>query len=80
MIMRAATKIYGEVLVAGEGERHDVSAMLAVAKYEVTRDNHVHGFVTDTGEFLDRKEAAEHAYQSKQIPHRVSILVSEDLW
>jgi hypothetical protein len=38
------------------------------------------GFVTSTGEYVDREEAAKIAFQSKQIKKQVKILYSEDLW
>jgi len=40
------------------------------------------GFVTDTGEFLDRVEAGEHALECKQIKNLNwgKNLYSEDLW
>jgi len=43
------------------------------------------GFFTEKGEFLDRREAADHAYECGQLVEtaeepRVVILFSEDLW
>jgi hypothetical protein len=38
------------------------------------------GFVTDTGEFVDRETASKIAYQSGQIKEPKRILYSEDLW
>lgn len=40
---------------------------------------YVQGFVTDTGKFVDRKEAAKIAFEAGQIPKPVTILFSEDL-
>ena len=38
------------------------------------------GFVTDGGDFLDRKQAAAHAYGCKQTYYLKESLSSEDLW
>ena len=45
----------------------------------------VEGFLTDKGEFLDRREAADHAYECGQLVEtaeelRIDRLMSEDLW
>lgn len=43
------------------------------------------GFFTDKGEFLDRREAADHVYECGQLVEtaeepRIDVLFSEDLW
>ena len=43
------------------------------------------GFLTDKGEFLDRREAADYAYECGQLMEtaeepRIDVLFSEDLW
>ena len=38
------------------------------------------GFVTDTGEFLDRVQAMEHSLECGQLKERKIRLFSEDLW
>ena len=43
------------------------------------------GFLTERGEFLDRREAADHAYECGQLVEtaeepRIDRLMSEDLW
>ena len=43
------------------------------------------GFLTEKGEFLDRRAAADHAYECGQLIEtaeepRIEILFSEDLW
>ena len=43
------------------------------------------GFLTDKGIFLDRREAADHAYECGQLVEtaeepRIDRLMSEDLW
>ncbi len=44
-------------------------------------EKHTQGFVTDTGEFLDRYEAVPHAVASGQLAEGTTdMLVSEDLW
>ena len=45
----------------------------------------IEGFLTDTGEFLDRRAAADHAYECGQLIEtaeepRIDRLMSEDLW
>jgi len=80
MIVRAAVKVGDELFVARKGKRHDEAILLALEKHELTMDNHVQGFITDAGEFLDRKQAAEHALQCGQIGEHVDTLISEDVW
>jgi hypothetical protein len=40
----------------------------------------IQGFVTDTGEFLDRQQAACHAFECGQVDCIQKTLFSEDLW
>ena len=45
----------------------------------------IEGFLTDKGEFLDRRAAADHAYECGQLVEtaeepRIDKLMSEDLW
>jgi len=40
----------------------------------------IQGFITSTGRFVDRKEAAVIAYNSGQIKEQVKWLFSEDLY
>jgi len=40
----------------------------------------IQGFVTDTGEFLNRKEAGKHAFECGQTDRLINNLTSEDLW
>jgi hypothetical protein len=42
--------------------------------------NSIQGFVTSKDRFLDRKEAAQFAYEIKQTKELKSPLLSEDLW
>lgn len=38
------------------------------------------GFLTSNGLFVDRYKAAEIAFDSGQIDHKINLLFSEDLW
>jgi hypothetical protein len=38
------------------------------------------GFVTDTGEFVDRETAARIAFECRQVPTLKHTIYSEDLW
>lgn len=51
--------------------------------YDIEREEWGHGelgFVTDTGDFLSREEAAQHALECGQINAPRSGIFSEDLW
>ncbi|MDO8641452.1 MAG: hypothetical protein Q7R33_07920 [Nitrosarchaeum sp.] len=75
MITRVAIKIKDKVYVGQEKERHDVVMMAHLEEGKM-----ISGFVTDTGEFLDRKHAAKHAFECGQIKDDANCLISEDLW
>lgn len=101
MIVAAAVKIGQVVLSMPAPKRHHDVLRGLHALYE-DRKRHTHtyeqevqGFLTDTGEFLDRQEAMKHALASGQgTPRRTSLLeanpnygyyngpdlYSEDLW
>jgi hypothetical protein len=49
-------------------------------KYNTLNPKVEQGFVTDTGEFVLRSEAAGLAYNAGQIDHIPTILFSEDFW
>lgn len=38
------------------------------------------GFLTSTGRFVNRREAAHLAYQAGQIKYETTDLISQDLW
>lgn len=77
MIKEAAILKDGVVYV---GHRHD-SICKAYSKGFFNRDTgRIQGFVTNTGEFVDRKEAARIAFECGQIKKPVDGLVSEDLY
>ena len=52
--------------------------MYALARPE--RYDYVEGYVCSDGQFVDRYEAAEIAYNANQISQPLSILYSEDVW
>lgn len=68
------------------GRRHFI--IINNAEKGFFEENSVQGFITDSGEFLDREQALEHAYKCNQISktlykERVKYskeLFSEDLW
>jgi len=62
-----------------EGKRHKDIVMNA-PKHINIRKGGVEGFVTNTGMFLNRKEAANVAYMMGQIKNPVSELKSEHLY
>jgi len=81
VITRVALKRGDTVLVGEPGWRHDsvIHANHRTGNYsKEVRD--IQGFVTDNGEFLDRKQAADHALKCGQIKEPVSVLFSEDVW
>ena len=45
---------------------------------QIRRD--MDGFITDEGQFLNREEAAQYAFEHGQIKEEVELLFSEDLW
>ena len=82
MITRVAFKVGDKVYVGQQNERHDAlfdDKMMQLLK-EQPDIPRVLGFVTDTGEFLDRAQADDHAFKCKQISEPSGCLVSEDLW
>ena len=67
--------------------RHkDVKIILSQLRPDIYDYSHsIEGFLTDKGEFLDRREAADHAYECGQLVEtaeepRIDRLMSEDLW
>jgi len=59
--------------------RHNELVALHVG---VTKSSDTRGFLTDLGEFLDRRQAADYAFRTGQITSLRSPpnLTSEDLW
>ena len=79
MITAAAIqKKDGAVYVGNKNDRHDT---VFLSKPEDFFDgNDIMGFVTDTGEFLNRKDAAKHAFECGQVDKLDDSLISEQLW
>lgn len=63
------------------GKRH-CNCFETMFKHQFSHDRNseIQGFLTDTNQFVDRYEAAEIAYEAKQISEPLSILYSEDVW
>ena len=90
MIVSAAVKYYSILLdkeIIMPLHRHqDFSLILyELARYRYDHMHEIEGFLTDKGEFLDRREAADHAYECGQLVEtaeepRIDRLMSEDLW
>ena len=88
MIVSAAVKLFlddhYEKIITIPVHRHKDARIIA-EKFGYKPWHMVDGFFTDTGKFLDRLEAADHAYECGQLiedaeTERISILMSEDLW
>ena len=63
------------------GKRHcDCFGTMFNHRIAYDKPSHVQGFLTDTNQFVDRYEAAEIAFNAKQISEPLSILYSEDVW
>lgn len=88
MIVSAAVKIYRpkEIEIILPVHRHkDARTIMSQFGYEVGTYAYQDGFFTDMGEFFDRAEAADHAYECGQLietaeESRIEVLMSEDLW
>ena len=85
MVVRAAAVMLDDVVYVGaEGARHDgvIHDMLEVHGVQ-SLDGSVQGFVDHEGRFMDRAEAARHAFGCGQLPRDTvcpDAIVSEDLW
>lgn len=79
MIKSVAVKI-GDTLIPGkQGERHaDVILQCIKSNRDTTWAEK--GFLTETGDFLNRHQAAVHAFICGQIQEQKESLISEDLW
>lgn len=77
MITRVAIWTKDKVYVGENRERHD-ALYCPINKFEGIE--HIQGFITDSGEFLTRKQAGEHAFKCGQISSFTDYLLSEDLW
>lgn len=85
MIDRVAIKYKDTVYVGNDNERHmnvydRMYDILKEMNQSIDMKYCTDGFITDSGEFLDRSSAADHAFECGQIPCNKSELYSEDLW
>lgn len=71
----AAIKRIDGVIV--EGKNH--ADCILDSPYGTCKEGSIQGFVTDTGDFVDRMRAAEIAFEAGQITKPVDYLFSEDL-
>lgn len=88
MITRAAILLNGELWAGQDGERHH-DVIRKISSHGKKAHSGIQGFVTQTGEFLNREQAAKHAIECGQvISGHANIrhvfngreLFSEDLW
>jgi hypothetical protein len=85
MITHVAIKWKDRLLVGNTGERHDVvfqrllDELFGRGEY-FSSSTITMGFMTDEGVFLDRKEAAMHAFSCGQVKSLNESLISEELW
>ena len=84
MIVRAAIKVNGVVYIGAKGKRHDSVIHDIVNIHKLPSPvGGVQGFVDNKHKFLDRHEAAKHAFKCGQLPgdkECPDIIMSEDLW
>lgn len=90
MIVRAAVQFHlytdGRDIILPVHRHCDAFKIMKIMGYkpsEYRRD--MEGFLTEKDEFLDRVQAADHAYECGQLEvtpeiDRIEILFSEDLW
>jgi hypothetical protein len=80
MLIRVALKTDTEIIVGNPGERHDAVILRAISKKQ-SHDG-IQGFVTDMGTFMNRYEAAQHAFECGQITNWKpgDTVISEELW
>ena len=90
MLVRAAIQVHlytdGRDLIIPCHRHCDGYRILEMFGYtESMYRRDMEGFITDTGEFLHRVDAADHAYECGQLVEtaeepRIDRLMSEDLW
>lgn len=79
MIKSAAVNIDGKIFT---GKSHElIFREIRMKNQDISKraTASIYGFVTDTGEFLTRSEAADHAFQCGQIEKYRPVLLSEDI-
>ena len=81
MITRVAIKKGNYIYIGEEGKRHD-SVILSMIERGIDLNGIIQGFVDDGDNFLNRHDAAKHAFECGQIKDETcpDIIVSEDLW
>lgn len=79
-IVAAAIKRDDVVYTLPAPARHNDVIRMMVEQGVPPPISHKQGFVTSAGRFVDRTEAADIAYEAKQIPAFVNLLMSEDVW
>ena len=78
-IVAAAIKLDADVYsLVPPARHHDIIRMMV--KEGLQPLSRGQGFLTNTGRFVDRVEAAQIAYTSGQTKSLVKLLMSEDLW
>jgi hypothetical protein len=79
MIKSAAVNIDGKIFT---GKSHEL-IFREIRKTDQTVSKRataaIYGFVTDTGEFMTRSEAADHAFLCGQVQKYKPVLLSEDI-
>ncbi len=75
MIVESAILKDGKIYT---GHRHH-NILNSAVPFGFLKDG-VQGFVTDSGKFLNREEAAKYAFDCGQINKETKTLYSEDLW
>lgn len=80
MITRVAIQYNGKEYVGELGWRHCDLIKSHWENGNLTLYSGTMGFIDDKGNFLDRKQAAEHAKDYKQVKRKIDLLRSEDLW
>ena len=76
-IIKAAIKTEDKVY---EGKRHSEIIQNIFDTTGEKLGSRGQGFITEYGDFVDRKLAAQIAFSTGQITERKGELVSEDLW
>jgi hypothetical protein len=79
MITEAAIMKDGVIYKCGVGTRHYHIIRSQPFQFFSNAES-TQGFVTDEGKFLDRMEAATHAFMCGQLKVTKGRLYSEDLW
>ncbi len=81
-----AKNIEKGVVLCGHRHGHIIQQLVALTGLRTVTNGedaggaHEQGFLTSTGRFVDREEAAELAFDAGQIKERIKTLYSEDLY